>query len=68
MAGAVSDNLKVETLAYALARARAFVKDRAEHPAATGELFQGWAQGLLADIDRALEGTIYAPAQTEDTE
>jgi hypothetical protein len=63
----MATDLKTETLAYALARARAFVVDRANHPSVT-DGFQEFARGLLADIDRALEGTIFAPPRVEETE
>ena len=59
-------NIKIESLAYALSRARAYLKVRVDYPEPNDQPV--WAIGILADIDRALEGTIYAPARAEDTE
>jgi hypothetical protein len=55
-------NAKMASMALALAQARAFVKHDAEHPSVT-DGFQEFAQGVLARIDEALDGTIHSFTQ-----
>jgi hypothetical protein len=56
-------DLRIATLAYALARARAFLTVIADD---LGAAEREWARGILADVDRALEKTIYSASRAEN--